>query len=72
MRARDSFLQALQSGPISVVIAAHNHFLEYSSEVYIPNKGSGLAGYMQMRFIGYGASSGAPPVKCSIGALVPV
>ena len=70
MRARDSFLQALQSGPISVVIAVYSDFLDYSSGVYIPNKGSGLAGYIQMRLIGYGATSGASPLKYWIGALV--
>ena len=42
--ARHFFSQALLSGPISVVIEVYNDFLEYSSGVYIPNKGSGLVG----------------------------
>jgi hypothetical protein len=52
------------------VIAVYSDFLDYSSGVYIPNKGSGLAGYIQMRLIGYGATSGASPLKYWIGALV--
>ncbi len=68
--ARHSFSQALQSGPISVVIEVYTDFLDYSSGVYIPNKGSGLVGYIQMRLIGYGATSGASPLKYWIGALV--
>ena len=63
-------MQALQNGPISVVIAVYNDFLEYSSGVYVPNKGSGLEGYIQMRLIGYGATTGTSPVKYWIGALV--
>ena len=59
--ARHFFSQALQSGPISVVIEVYTDFLDYSSGVYIPNKGSGLVGYIQMRLIGYGATSGASP-----------
>jgi hypothetical protein len=68
--ARHFFSQALLSGPISVVFEVYNDFLEYSSGVYIPNKGSGLVGYIQMRLIGYGATSGASPLKYWIGALV--
>jgi Papain family cysteine protease len=68
--ARHSFSQALQSGPISVVIEVYTDFLDYSSGVYIPNKRSGLVGYIQMRLIGYGATSGASPLKYWIGALV--
>jgi hypothetical protein len=53
-----------------VVIAVYNDFLQYSSGVYIPNKASGLEGYMQMRLIGYGVTTGASPVKYWIAALV--
>ena len=52
------------------MIEVYNDFLDYSSGVYIPNKSSGLEGYMQMRLIGYGATSGASPLKYWIGALV--
>ncbi len=53
-----------------MVIAVYNDFLQYSSGVYIPNKASGLEGYMQMRLIGYGVTTGASPVKYWIAALV--
>ena len=52
------------------MIEVYTDFLDYSSGVYIPNKGSGLVGYIQMRLIGYGATSGASPLKYWIGALV--
>jgi cathepsin B len=62
--------KALQSGPISVVMSVYEDFFQYSSGVYTPNKASGLAGYMQARLIGYGATTGPAPLNYWIAATV--
>jgi hypothetical protein len=51
-------------------MAVYEDFFQYSSGVYAPNKASGLAGYMQARLIGYGATADAAAIDYWIAATV--